>query len=240
MAMNKEFTDLIQEFLTDGIISAKERAVLLKKAQKLGIDVEEANLYIDAQQQKEDIKVALAEKKKKGKTCPFCGGPITDLTDKCPHIGCGKPITPEATRELQEILDNLEDALVSMKSWEDFDKNKAIVERYERKARMYYSNHPKIKTLLAEVEEEKVKAETKFKSIRRKETVTSIIESIIENKRVWSALAIVIGIIIIAFNLDSSDLDSDSVSDRGLSTCLFIVGLFFVLGGVGGLFSDES
>lgn len=48
----KEFEDLLEEYLTDGVISTKERQVLLKKAEKLGYDVDEVDLYIDAQLQK--------------------------------------------------------------------------------------------------------------------------------------------------------------------------------------------
>ena len=218
MAMNKEFTDLVQEFLSDGYISPRECAVLLKKAEKLGIDVDEAELYIAAQQKKEDIKIDQAMMKRKGSECPYCGGPINDLTDKCPHRGCEKAITPQASEELEKILEVLENALVSMKSWEDFDKNKAVVERYERKARMYYSNNPKIKALLAEVEEEKLRAESQFKSMERKETITSIVK----NKWVWAASAIVFGLIIavIGFATDSE---------------IALFGALLVMGGVYGL-----
>ena len=51
-AIPQELDDLIKEYLTDGIISAKERLVLLNKAQALGLNVDEVDLYIDAQQQK--------------------------------------------------------------------------------------------------------------------------------------------------------------------------------------------
>ena len=63
--------DLIKEYLTDGIISEKERAVLLKKAEELGIDKDEMDLYIDAQQQKTEQAVDAATNKRRGKTCPF-------------------------------------------------------------------------------------------------------------------------------------------------------------------------
>lgn len=188
MAMNKEFTDLVQEYLTDGIISAKERAVLLKKAESLEIDVVEAELYIAAQEQKENIKVALAEKKKKGKTCPFCGGPINDLTDKCPHIGCGKPITPEATRELQEILDNLEDALVAFKAGKNIAEAKALVERYARKAKLYYSNNAKVTFLLEEIKKEVEVVDAKAKKM-------AVLNALAKR---WKLVAGVVAVIVLA------------------------------------------
>lgn len=212
----EELEALIKEYLTDGALTDKERQVILKKAVAMGLDRDEIDLYLDAQVQKIDQATDAAVRRQKGKQCPHCGAYVSQMTDKCPS--CGQYITPEATKELEEILDKLEDALVSMKSWKDFDKNKAVVERYERKARMYYSNHPKIKALLAEVAEEKLRAESQFKSIRRKETITSIIK----NKWVWSGLAIVIGVIILVLGIMAE-------SNIGF------LGFFLVIGGVCGL-----
>lgn len=59
----KEFEDLLKEYLTDSIITSKERQVLLKKAQQLGYNVDEVDLYIDAQQQKCDQAVESAAAK---------------------------------------------------------------------------------------------------------------------------------------------------------------------------------
>lgn len=160
-AIPQELDDLIKEFLTDGIISAKERQVLLNKAQALGLNVDEVDLYIDAQQQKADQAVASAVNKRRGKTCPFCGSSIPELTDKCPN--CGGNITPEASKELEEIFEHLETALVNFKAGENIEKSKAEIERYVRKAKIYYGNNPKVKQLLEEVEIESDNAEQKAK-----------------------------------------------------------------------------
>lgn len=167
----KELTDLVEEYLTDGIISTKERQVLLKKAQQLGVDVDEFDLYIDAQQQKADQQVDAASRKQRGKTCPFCGGVVPQLTDRCPH--CGETITAEASEELQEIFDHLEEALVDFKSGKDIEKSKAVVERYVRKAKMYYENNPKVQKLLAEVQRETENAEKDNEKRRKEEKVAS-------------------------------------------------------------------
>ena len=213
----EELEVLIKEYLTDGTLTAKERQVILKKAVAMGLDRDEIDLYLDAQVQKIDQATDAAVRRQKGKQCPHCGVYVSQITDKCPK--CCQYITPEATKELEDILDKLEDALVSMKSWTDFDKNKAIVERYERKARMYYSNHPKVKALLAEVEEEKLKAESQLKSEKRKETIISIIE----NKWFWSGLAIVIGLVVTVIGF-SADVEF-----------IAIIGILLILGGVYGL-----
>ena len=158
----KEFDDLLQEYLTDGIITDQERKVLLRKAEKLGLDVEEIDLYITAQEQKAEQATDAVVRKKKGQTCPYCGGSVPQLTDQCPH--CGQHITVEASSELKEIIDNLEEALVDLKDSKNFERSKAQVERYARKARMYYRNNPKIKPLLQEVNAEMELAEKKYKA----------------------------------------------------------------------------
>lgn len=183
----KELTDLVEEYLTDGIISTKERQVLLKKAQQLGVDVDEFDLYIDAQQQKADQTVDAAAAKKRGKTCPFCGGVVPQLTDKCPH--CGETITAEASEELQEIFDNLEEALIDFKSGKDIAKSKAVVERYVRKAKMYYENNPKVHKLLAEVQEESEKALASAKKNARNKAFISILTY---NKKLTTGIVVAI------------------------------------------------
>lgn len=186
-AIPQELDDLIKEYLTDGIISTKERQVLLNKAQALGLNVDEVDLYIDAQQQKADQAVAAAVNKRRGKTCPYCGSSIPELTDKCPN--CGGSITPEASKELEEIIEHLESALVNFKSGEDVDKSKAEVERYVRKARMYYGNNPKIQRLLDEVEAESEAAEAEAKKNAKKKFWLNIIEK--NKKFVLIAIAVI-------------------------------------------------
>lgn len=79
----KEFEDLLKEYLTDGIITSKEREVLLRKAQELHYDVDEVDLYIDAQQQKYEQAAEAASAKKLGKVCPRCGKQVSELTVVC-------------------------------------------------------------------------------------------------------------------------------------------------------------
>ena len=199
-AIPQELDDLIKEYLTDGIISAKERQVLLNKAQALGLNVDEVDLYIDAQQQKADQAVAATMNKRRGKTCPYCGSSIPDLTDKCPN--CGGNITPEASKELAEIIEHLESALVNFKSGEDIDKSKAEVERYARQARMYYGNNPKIQRLLEEVEAESAAAEAEAKKNARKKFWLNIIE---KNKKIVLIAIAVISLSVYCWYVDTAD-----------------------------------
>ena len=166
-AIPQELDELIKEFLTDGIISPKERQVLLNKAETLGLNLDEVDLYIDAQEQKIQQSIEAAKNMRKGKICPYCGKSIPELTDKCPY--CDENITPEASKELAEIFDHLESALVNLKSGKEIYKSKAEVDRYFRKAKMYYGNNPKVKQLLEEVEIESEDAEALVRRTEKKE-----------------------------------------------------------------------
>jgi len=164
----EELDLLIQEYLTDGVLTDKERLVVLKKAESMGLDRDEIDLYLDAQVQKIDQATDAAVRRQKGKQCPYCGGSVPLLTDKCPH--CGENITAEASSELQEIFDNLEDALVNLKSGKDVHASKATVERFARKAKMYFGNNPRVQKLLDEIKGETEKAEKKVEKRARIET----------------------------------------------------------------------
>lgn len=197
-AIPQELDDLIKEFLTDGIISPKERQVLLNKAQTLGLNLDEVDLYIDAQQQKADQTVATIMNQRKGNTCPYCGAPIPLLADKCPS--CGQFITPESSKDLEEIFNHLEDALVKFKSCDNTAESQANVERYIRKAKMYYSNNPKIKLLLQEVENEIEDANEREEESKRKAWNVVKIEVII------AAIIIIICVIGANTNSDRNDI----------------------------------
>ena len=50
----EEIEALIQQYLTDGVLTDKERQVILRKAEGMGLDRDEIDLYIDAEVQKID------------------------------------------------------------------------------------------------------------------------------------------------------------------------------------------
>jgi uncharacterized Zn finger protein (UPF0148 family) len=189
----EELQALIQQYLTDGVLTDKERTVILKKAEGMGLDRDEIDLYLDAQIQKIDQASDTAMRRMKSKACPYCGAPIPQLSDKCP--ACGQFITPQASEELQEVLEKLEEALVKLKTAKDVMENKAIVERYARKAKMYYGNNPKIQKLLEEVEIEMVEAEKKIKSLKRSETT----KAILSNPWTYAGLFIIFTILLALF-----------------------------------------
>lgn len=201
----KELTDLLQEYLTDSVITPKERQVLLNKAESMNVNPDEFDLYIDAQLQKLQITADVVANKKKGKLCPFCQASLQMFEDRCPE--CGNNITPEASKEVEELIDVLETALVAFKAiaekkkanllsnnvYEyqlkqlknysniltgkktesdntniDYATKKAEVERYIRKAKMYYSNNKAVNFLVSEVEIAVADAEKSIVGAKRK------------------------------------------------------------------------
>ena len=185
----EELDLLIQEFLTDGVLTEKERQVVLKEAEGMGLDREKIDLYLDAQVQKIEQKIDAAARKQKGKTCPFCGGQIPLLSEKCPH--CGGIFSAQASEELQEIFDKLEEALIDMKSGKNISRSKATVERFARKAKMYYSSNSKVQKLLQEVNDEMKTTERKIKAARRNENILSLF------KNIWLWVGLIVILIVI-------------------------------------------
>lgn len=227
----EELEALIQEYLTDGVITDKERQVILKEAEKMKLDRDMVDLIIDARQQKIDQETDSAVRRQKGKQCPHCGAYVSQMTDKCPE--CGQYITPEATKELEEILDNLEDALVNMKARKDIERNKATVERYARKARMYYSNHPKIKVLLAEIDADVQETENRLKSEERKEAVTSLLK----NSYFIGSLIIIIGFLILFLSIPNEE---ERWEGKETSYVGIALGVTCITGGIARIFGKEK
>lgn len=186
----EELQALIDQYLTDGVLTDKERQVILKKAEGLGLDRDEIDLYLDAEEQKIDQAADAAVRRQKGKACPYCGGNVPQLADKCPH--CGENITAQASEELQEIFDKLEEALIDLKSGKDFSRSKAAVERYARKAKMYYSSNSKVQKLLQEVNDEMEIAERNIKTARRNENILSVF------KNLWFWVGLIVLLFVLA------------------------------------------
>lgn len=112
----KELDDLIKEYLTDGIISPQERKVLLRKAEALGLDIEEIDLYITAQEQKVEKKEVAAAEQKFGKRCPQCGRQVESMTVRCE---CGYEFRSEkAVSSVQKLYDDLNNIQLTDKEYQ--------------------------------------------------------------------------------------------------------------------------
>jgi hypothetical protein len=90
--MHPEVENLINMALADGEVTEKERGIILRKAEALGIDRDEVEMILDG-------KIALHNKKaniistpkstKEGdiKKCPACGATVASFSTKCSDCG---------------------------------------------------------------------------------------------------------------------------------------------------------
>lgn len=91
---SKEMEALIEVTLQDGVLTDQEKAVLVKRAQNEGIDLEELDVYIQSLLQKrhqseaeEDARRCRDSKIGSLKKCPNCGGIIQPGWSACPYCG---------------------------------------------------------------------------------------------------------------------------------------------------------
>ena len=96
----KELLDLLEICLTDGVITEKERKVLIKKATALGVDPDEFDLYIDAQVQKLQNASAEVAKQKDEKTAALLEKNVNNTSIQTPQEST-QPTEPYIT------IDNL-------------------------------------------------------------------------------------------------------------------------------------
>lgn len=93
--MNEELEKLIDLALADGQLTDKERQVLFKKAEKLGVDMDEFEMVLDAKlfqktnQATTTTQTATPKTDKVGdlKKCPSCGAAVSSFSTKCSDCG---------------------------------------------------------------------------------------------------------------------------------------------------------
>lgn len=92
---NEQLESLIDAALADGVLTEKEKQILFKKAQTMGIDLDEFEMVLDARlvklQKAEQEKAASAAPKSNKfgdvKKCPACGAIVQSFQGKCPECG---------------------------------------------------------------------------------------------------------------------------------------------------------
>lgn len=169
---SKELESLIEATLADGVLEEREKAALVKRAKEENVDLVELEIYINsimqkrsqALKQKRDAESLEQEKERQGTVCPHCGTPIPPLTKICP--GCGKAIAivAQADKDLEQLCDQLGNALAKVKSgnYAYYQEHKAETERLLRKAKTFYSDNKKVSMLVFDIEEELKVADEKF------------------------------------------------------------------------------
>ena len=117
--MNTELENLVNMALADGVVTEKERAIILRKAETLGIDKDEIEMILDGkialmkkEQTAKDIQQQIPKSIKEGdlKKCPSCGAPVESFNTKCSECGHEfRGINADSSVEsLSKILQSIE------------------------------------------------------------------------------------------------------------------------------------
>lgn len=114
--MNPEIDRLIKIAIADGEISEKERGVILRKAESLGLDKDEIEMILDGElalmkkeQQKGNQIQPKSNKEGEIRKCPSCGASVPSFTTKCSD--CGHEFRgTEATYSVKQLFAQLIDA----------------------------------------------------------------------------------------------------------------------------------
>jgi len=91
--MHPEIENLINMALADGEVTERERAIILRKAESLGIDKDEVEIILDgkiALMKKEQISnhsVPKTNKEGDLKKCPSCSAPVQSFASNCTDCG---------------------------------------------------------------------------------------------------------------------------------------------------------
>ena len=90
--LTRELEQLIQYALADGILTPKERAVLMKKAEAANVDLDEFEMILEAKLYEAKKAAAAAAPKASNKEgevrkCPHCGSPVSSFRTTCQECG---------------------------------------------------------------------------------------------------------------------------------------------------------
>jgi len=104
--MHPEIEKLIELALADGVLTEKEKSVILRKAELLGEDVDEVEMILEGKLAQTRKQPTLSTTQKQGtvKKCPACGASLGALASSCAE--CGHEIADiEASRTIIALYD---------------------------------------------------------------------------------------------------------------------------------------
>jgi hypothetical protein len=115
---NEQLEKLIEMALMDGELTEKEKQVLFKKAEAMGVDLDEFEMVLDAklfekkQSMQQSTQTTAAPKSDKFgdvKKCPACGAMVQSFQTKC--LDCGHEFSGiEANASIEKLFKMLNDA----------------------------------------------------------------------------------------------------------------------------------
>ena len=147
---SKELENLIQATLEDGKLEENEKAALVKRAQKEGVDLDELEIYINSllqrrqrelREKNNELDEKLEKKKKEafGRTCPNCGKQVPPLTLKC---DCGYEFTNNHQISSVQILSDKIEKILEKPLPNDEEKKQEEIKNRDQKIREIISMFP--------------------------------------------------------------------------------------------------
>lgn len=223
---NEQMEQLISAALADGVLTEKEKQILFKKAESLGIDLDEFEMVLDARL----VELAKAEKAKAEasapksnklgdiKKCPSCGAIVQSYQGVCPE--CGYAFegmdANSAVKELSSLLRKTNDKHSSEKVVDTFpipmEKSALIAFISWLKPQALDVKNPLSNAYMKKYEECIVKAKISFstdkdflpfiqdlekdKKKRRSKHIFNLLGQIFRKKQTWM---VIIPIIFVSF-----------------------------------------
>lgn len=118
--MNPEIEKLIKLAVADGVLTEKEKEIILKKAVALGEDKDEVELIIDGElallnnqnfKQKEET---ISNKDTEIKKCPACGAFVGALQLKCSDCGYDFNKESDSNKQIRDFIQELQNQLLAI------------------------------------------------------------------------------------------------------------------------------
>ncbi len=142
---NEKLEELIDAALADGVLTEKEKQVLFKKAQEMGIDLDEFEMVLDSRlvkikkSEEEKAQSSAPKSNKLGdvKKCPACGAIVQTYLGVCSECGYAFENTgvnssiQELTRQCEAITNDFNQKISELSESDDyFVKQQELSQQY--------------------------------------------------------------------------------------------------------------
>lgn len=142
---NEKLEELIDAALADGVLTEKEKQVLFKKAQEMGIDLDEFEMVLDSRlvkikkSEEEKAQSSAPKSNKLGdvKKCPACGAIVQSYQGSCHECGyafeniASNSATQELARKCEEIMKDFNKARSKLNFTESYEHRDLSIQYYD-------------------------------------------------------------------------------------------------------------
>lgn len=109
--MHTDIEKLINIARDSGELTEKHKEIILRKAEKLGEDVDEVEMLLETMKPRKKAISSTVNKIEKKIKCPNCGAIISETTFQCPECGYTLQKENEASEDARKMIEKLQLAL---------------------------------------------------------------------------------------------------------------------------------